>query len=119
MTGGAVFVYVRLEEWIAADYPFRAIRSLVNEALSGLSDRLDELYSHARRPSIAPEYLLRATLLQALFMVRSERQLMEQIDYNLLFRWFIRLSMEDVVWKLRLSPRTRTGDWRLMWRGSS
>src|SRR6266850_3796392 len=93
-----LFSYLRLEERIAADHPLRAIRSLVNEALAALSGRFDKLYSHTGRPSIAPEYLLRATLLQAFFTVRSERQLMEQIDYNLLFRWFVGLSMDDAVW---------------------
>jgi transposase len=93
-----LFSYLRLEERIAADHPLRAIRALVNEALAALSGRFDELYSHTGRPSIAPEYLLRATLLQAFFTVRSERQLMEQIDYNLLFRWFVGLSMDDAVW---------------------
>src|SRR6266581_1820288 len=89
-----LFSYIRLEERIAADHPLRAIRALVNEVLSGLSGRFEELYSHTGRPSIAPEYLLRATLLQAFFTVRSERQLMEQIDYNLLFRWFVGLSID-------------------------
>src|SRR5208283_2423474 len=93
-----LFSYIRLEERIAADHPLRAIRVLVNEALAALSGRFEELYSQTGRPSIAPEYLLRATLLQAFFTVRSERQLMEQIDYNLLFRWFVGLSIDDAVW---------------------
>ena len=93
-----LFSYIRLEERIAKDHPLRAIRALVNEALAALSSRFDELYSQTGRPSIAPEYLLRATLLQAFFTVRSERQLMEQIDYNLLFRWFVGLSIDDAVW---------------------
>jgi transposase len=81
-----LFSYVRLEERVPKDHPLRAIRALVNEVFAALSSRFEELYSHTGRPSIAPEYLLRATLLQAFFTVRSERQLMEQIDYNLLFR---------------------------------
>ena len=93
-----LFSYVRLEGRIPKDHPLRAIRALVNEVLAALSSRFEELYSHTGRPSIAPEYLLRATLLQAFFTVRSERQLMEQIDYNLLFRWFVGLSMDDAVW---------------------
>ena len=93
-----LFSYIRLEERIASDHPLRAIRVLVNEVLGQLSGRFDDLYSHIGRPSIAPEYLLRATLLQAFFTVRSERQLMEQVDYNLLFRWFVGLSMDDAVW---------------------
>jgi transposase len=93
-----LFSYIRLEDRIAADHPLRAIRALVDVALGGLSERFEALYSHTGRPSIPPEYLLRATLLQAFFTVRSERQLMEQIDYNLLFRWFVGLSMDDAVW---------------------
>ena len=93
-----LFSYIRLEERIAQDHPLRAILALVNEVLAALSGRFEELYSHTGRPSIAPEYLLRATLLQAFFTVRSERQLMEQIDYNLLFRWFVGLSIDDAVW---------------------
>jgi transposase len=102
-----LFSYLRLEERIAADHPLRAIRALVNEALSALSGRFEELYSHTGRPSIAPEYLLRATLLQAFFTVRSERQLMEQIDYNLLFRWFVGLSIDDVVWDASVFSKNR------------
>jgi transposase len=93
-----LFSYVRLEERIPADHPLRAIRVLVDEVLNELSAPFEELYSHTGRPSIAPEYLLRATLLQAFFTVRSERQLMEQINYNLLFRWFVGLSLDDAVW---------------------
>jgi transposase len=102
-----LFSYLRLEERIAADHPLRAIRTLVNEALASLSGRFDELYSHTGRPSIAPEYLLRATLLQAFFTVRSERQLMELIDYNLLFRWFVGLSIDDAVWDASTFSKNR------------
>ena len=93
-----LFSYIGLEQRIAKDHPLRAIRVLVDEVLAVLSTRFAALYSHTGRPSIAPEYLLRATLLQAFFTVRSERQLMEQIDYNLLFRWFVGLSIDDTVW---------------------
>jgi transposase len=93
-----LFSYIRLEERLAKDHPLRAIRALVDKVLTALSGRFEELYSHTGRPSIAPEYLLRATLLQAFFTVRSERQLMEQIDYNLLFRWLVGLSIDDRVW---------------------
>lgn len=95
---GGLFSYVRLEDRIAADHPLRSIRSLVEEVLERLSGRLAGLYSHTGRPSIPPEQLLKATLLQAFFSVRSERQLMEQIDYNLLFRWFVGLELDDRVW---------------------
>jgi transposase len=93
-----LFSYLRLEVRVPAEHPLRPIRELVNEVLAALSVRFEALYSHTGRPSIAPEYLLRAMLLQAFFTVRSERQLMQQIDYNLLFRWFVGLSIDDAVW---------------------
>src|SRR5258708_27629219 len=93
-----LFSYVRLEERIPADHPLRAIRALVDEALKALNKRFEALYSPLGRPSIPPEMLLRATLLQAFFSVRSERLLMEQIDYNLLFRWFVGLSLDGEIW---------------------
>jgi transposase len=93
-----LFSYIRLEERVPKDHPLRRIRALVDEALSRLSGRFDALYSGMGRPSIPPEMLLRATLLQAFFSVRSERQLMEQIDYNLLFRWFVGLPIDEGVW---------------------
>jgi transposase len=92
------FCYVRLEERVPADHPLRAIRALADEALGSLNDRFEGLYSTMGRRSIAPEMLLRATLLQAFFSVRSERMLMEQINYNLLFRWFVGLPMDAEVW---------------------
>jgi len=102
-----LFSYVRLEERIAADHPLRPIRALVEEVLSAMSGKFSELYSHTGRPSIPPEQLLKATLLQAFFTVRSERQLMEQIDYNLLFRWFVGLSMDDGVWDASVFSKNR------------
>ena len=93
-----LFSYVRLEERVPAGHPLRTIRSLVDDALARLNGRFEALYSRLGRPSIPPEMLLRATLLQAFFSVRSERQLMEQIDYNLLFRWFVGLPMDAAVW---------------------
>lgn len=102
-----LFSYVRLEDRVAVDHPLRAIRSLVEEVLERLSGRLAVLYSHTGRPSIPPEQLLKATLLQAFFTVRSERQLMEQIDYNLLFRWFVGLEMDDRVWDASTFSKNR------------
>ena len=93
-----LFSYVRLEERVPADHPLRPIRALADEALAELNDRFEALYSRMGRPSIPPEMLLRATLLQAFFSVRSERLLMEQIDYNLLFRWFVGLPMDAAAW---------------------
>jgi transposase len=102
-----LFSYVRLEDRIAADHPLRAIRVLVEDVLERLSGRLAGLYSHTGRPSIPPEQLLKATLLQAFFSVRSERQLMEQIDYNLLFRWFVGLEMDAAVWDASTFSKNR------------
>jgi transposase len=93
-----IFSYVRLEERIPSDHPLRPIRALADEALGSLNKRFEGLYSTMGRPSIAPEMLLRATLLQAFFSVRSERMLMEQINYNLLFRWFVGLPIDAEVW---------------------
>ncbi|SNR70730.1 Transposase domain, partial [Tistlia consotensis] len=86
---GELFSYVSCEARVPSDHPLRGIRAIVDEALEVLSPRFDELYSRIGRPSIAPEKLLRALLLQAFYSIRSERQLMEQLDYNLLFRWFV------------------------------
>jgi len=96
--GEGMFSYVRLEERVPQEHPLRAIRALVDGVLNELSVEFEKLYSRVGRPSIAPEHLLRALLLQAFYTVRSERQLMEQLDYNLLFRWFVGLSMDDAVW---------------------
>ena len=94
----SLFSYVRLEDRVPADHPLRSIRALTDEVLAGLDERFEALYSLTGRPSIPPEMLLRATLLQAFFSVRSERMLMEQIDYNLLFRWFVGLEIDAAVW---------------------
>ena len=101
------FSYVRLESRIPSDHPLRAIRELVDAALGELSRSFDRLYSRDGRPSIPPERLLRALLLQAFYTVRSERQLMEQLDYNLLFRWFVGLSADDAVWDATVFCKNR------------
>ena len=95
---GSLFSYVDLEERIPARHPLRKVRQIVNDALASLDAEFDRLYSAEGRPSIAPERLLRASLIQILFSVRSERQLMEQMHYNLLFRWFVGLGIDDPVW---------------------
>ena len=102
-----LFSYVDLEARVPADHPLRAIRVLVDEALDALSADFARLYSHTGRPSIAPERLLRALLLQAFYTIRSERQLMEQLDYNLLFRWFVGLSMDAPVWDATVYSKNR------------
>jgi transposase len=101
------FSYVRLETRIPSDHPLRAIRDLVDVALSELSRDFNRLYAREGRPSIPPERLLRALLLQAFYTVRSERQLMEQLDYNLLFRWFVGLSADDPEWDATVFCKNR------------
>jgi transposase len=95
---GSMFSYVSLEARVPQDHPLRAIRRITDRALERLSPRFGTLYINFGRPSIPPERLLRALLLQALYTIRSERQLIEQLDYNLLFRWFVGLGMDDAVW---------------------
>jgi transposase len=95
---GAFFSYVSLEDRIPGDHPLRAIRQEADRVLKGLSSRFSAMYSEIGRPSIPPEQLLRALLLQALYSIRSERMLMEQLEYNLLFRWFVGLEIDEHVW---------------------
>ena len=93
-----LFSYVSLEARVPKNHPLRRIRTLFDQVLDGLSGEFDRLYADSGRPSIPPEKLLRALLLQALYTVRSERLLMEQLNYNLLFRWFVGLEIDDPVW---------------------
>lgn len=99
--------YVSAEERIPADHPMRAMRTLVDRVLKELSPRFSKLYSDAGRPSIPPERLLRALLVQVLYTIRSERLLMEQLNYNILFRWFVGLSMDDRVWDATVFTKNR------------
>jgi transposase len=103
----AMFSYLTLAQRIPADHPARQIRVLVDRALLRMDAEFEKLYSTTGRPSIAPERLLRATLLMILFSIRSERQLMEQMDYNLLFRWFVGLEMDDAVWDVTVFTKNR------------
>lgn len=103
----AMYSYVTLEQRIPADHPARQIRVLADRALARMDAQLDELYAKTGRPSIAPERLLRATLLMVLYSIRSERQLMEQMHYNLLFRWFVGLEMDDPVWDVTVFTKNR------------
>jgi transposase len=104
---GALFSYLSPEALVSSDHPLRSIRPLVNSALERLSPQFSRLYSPGGRASIAPEKLLRALLLQAFYGVRSERQLMEQVTYNMLFRWFIGLSMDTPVWDVTVFTKNR------------
>lgn len=94
----AMFSYLSPEDRVPAKHPLRPIRRMADEALKTLSPVFDEIYATFGRPSIAPEKLLRALLLQVLYTIRSEEMLMEQLQYNLLFRWFVGLNMDEVVW---------------------
>ncbi len=102
-----MFSYVSLEQRVPADHPLREVRKLTDAVLRSLSPELDALYADSGRPSVAPEYMLRALLLQVFFSIRSERLLVEQIDYNLLFRWFVGLGMDDVVWNHAVFSKNR------------
>ena len=102
-----LFSYVSCEARVPADHPLRPIRAIVDEALEVLSAEFEGLYSKVGRPSIPPEKLLRALLLQAFYSVRSERQLMEQLNYNLLFRWFVGLAMDAPVWDVTVFTKNR------------
>ena len=102
-----MFSYVSLEQRVPQCHPLRAIRKLTDEVLRSLSGDFDQLYSATGRPSIAPEYLLRALLLQVFYSIRSEVLLVEQIDYNLLFRWFVGLGMDDAIWEHSVFSKNR------------
>ena len=102
-----IFSYVSLGQRVPQDHPLRAVRQLTDKVLQSLSEEFDQLYAASGRPSIAPEYILRALLLQVFYSVRSERLLVEQIDYNLLFRWFVGLGMDDAVWNHAVFSKNR------------
>jgi transposase len=105
--GEGLFSYVSCEARVPADHPLRAILPIVDAALAALSGEFEALYAANGRPSIPPEKLLRALLLQAFYSVRSERQLMEQLDYNLLFRWFVGLGVDDPIWDVTVFTKNR------------
>lgn len=102
-----LFTLAKLEDFVPADHPLRAIRLIVNMALTGLNELFSAIYADSGRASIAPEKLLRAMLIQVFFSIRSERQLMEQVRYNLLFRWFIGLAIDDAVWDHSVFSKNR------------
>src|SRR5258705_632690 len=103
----AMFSYVTPEARVRPDHPLRPIRRMTDAALQRLSARFDALYSSTGRPSIPPEKLLRALLLQILYSIRSERLLMEELDYNILYRWFVGLSLDDAVWDATTFTKNR------------
>jgi transposase len=104
---GELFSYVDLEDRVRGDHPLRAIRLIVNEALASLEEEFAALYSPIGRPSIAPEKLLRAMLLQAFYSIRSERLLMERLEYDLLFRWFVGIGIDDAAWDHSVFSKNR------------
>jgi transposase len=104
---GSLFSYIDLEKRVPADHPLRVIRQIANAALKSLSGEFGKLYSPIGRESIPPERLMRALLLQAFYSIRSERQLVERIDYDLLFRWFVGLGIEDTVWDATTFTKNR------------
>jgi transposase len=103
----AMFSYISPEQRVPTDHPLRPIRQMVDDVLKSMSRRFAKLYSHTGRPSIPPEKLLRALLLQVLYTVRSERMLLEQLDYNLLFRWFVGLNLDDPIWDATVFSKNR------------
>ena len=104
---GHVFSYISPEQRVRKDHPLRPIRAMVDKVLKQLSPEFTKMYSKVGRPSIPPEQLLRALLLQMLYSVRSERLLMEEIDYNILFRWFVGLNLDDAVWDATVFTKNR------------
>ena len=103
----AMFSYISAERRVPKDHPLRPIRAMADAALEQLGPSFDAIYASSGRPSIAPEKLLRALLLQVLYTVRSERMLMEQLDYNFLFRWFVGLNIDDPVWDATVFTKNR------------
>ena len=104
---GGMFSYISAERRVPEDHPLRAIRAMVEVALRNMWPQFEAMYAKVGRPSIPPEQLLRALLLQVLYTVRSERMLMEQLDYNLLFRWFVGLNLDDPVWDATVFTKNR------------
>lgn len=104
---GSLFSFVDLEAKVPVDHPLRLIREIVNDVLEGMSADFEAIYSDMGRPGIPPEHLIRASLLQAFYTIRSERQLMTQIDYNMLFRWFIGLGIDDPIWVATVFTKNR------------
>ena len=107
-TSGSLVSYIDIEGRVPSKHPLRTIRRIVNDVFVSLSPDFEAMYSRMGRPSIPPEQLLRALLVQAFYTIRSERQLMEQLDFNILFHWFVGLGMDDMVWDAS-EPRPAAG----------
>jgi transposase len=102
-----MFSYISTEKRVPKEHPLRPLRRMVDEILQGMNGEFEQMYSKTGRPSIPPEQLLRALLIQALYSVRSERMLMEQLDYNMLFRWFVGLTLDDEIWDVTVFTKNR------------
>jgi transposase len=102
-----MFSYLSPEQRVRKDHPLRAIRAMADQALKNMTNRFDAMYAQTGRPSIPPEKLLRAQLIQMLYSVRSERLLMEEIDYSLLFRWFVGMNLDEAVWDVTVFTKNR------------
>src|SRR2546423_3169999 len=112
-----MFSYLSLEQRVPPDHPLRVVRKTVDEILRGMNREFDRMYAKTGRPSVPPERLLRAVLLQIFYTVRSERMLMDQMNYNLLFRWFVGLELDEPVWNhVIMFPVTvkDPADWAIM-----
>src|SRR5262245_31271131 len=103
----SMFSYISAEKRVPKEHPLRPLREMVDEILATMNGDFEQMYSRTGRPSIPPEQLLRALLIQALYSVRSERMLMEQLDYNMLFRWFVGLSLDDEIWDVTVFTKNR------------
>lgn len=99
--------YLSPEQWVREDHPLRKLRAMADEALQNMSERFDAMYAKTGRPSIPPEKLLRAQLIQMQYSVRSERLLMEEIDYSMLFRWFVGMNLDEPVWDVTVFTKNR------------
>jgi transposase len=102
-----MYSYLSPEERVRANHPLRAVRAMADEALKNMSKRFDTMYARTGRPSIPPEKLLRAQLIQMLYSIRSERLLMEEIDYSMLFRWFVGMNLDEPVWDVTVFTKNR------------
>ena len=102
-----MYSYLSPEMRVRADHPLRAIRAMADQALANMSERFDGMYAKTGRPSIPPEKLLRAQLIQMLYSVRSERLLMEEVDYSMLFRWFVGMNLDEPVWDVTVFTKNR------------
>jgi len=114
----SLFLYGCLEERIPGGHPLRPIRKMTDEALAAMDQDFAKLYAPLGRPSIPPEQQLRALLVMVLFSIRSERRLLEELEYNLLYRWFVGLGSEDAVWDVTVFTKNRSGSSTEKWRGS-